>query len=436
VPDAVPSVRSESGQWRDGQKVGVWRFRDEAGRVIGQVDYGSGTGLEVPRLPAWSDERRADWEVLGRALLERGEIPEGLVTLARASAALRSPRPLVEALAGHARPLGREASLALVRSTAPTLAALAGALVHGASVPDTLGRLAGILRARGQLVAALDLVNAALLFAPGDAAWLEARARVLLGLGLPHQARRDALELAAARPQVSADLLALAAALFPTFDFWPDRERPATSYADLPAAPVKSLQGVRIVAQKYATRLEVLRRRLLELVRPEVDYLWPDVGALLPEGPLELDQGEVEVPADQPGGEAVLHPFDERLPVAHLGVPGVMVLARAQWAALTWLSWSAGASRLELVSALRPPADFGQAVGMASQRRWRARDQRLGGHTTGGLPGFRFEGLELATAPAEVALVAEQQYAEVEAMFSWLSRTDVTNPWQDNVKGP
>jgi hypothetical protein len=113
--------------------------------------------------------------------------------------------------------------------------------------------------------------------------------------------------------------------------------------------------------------------------------------------------------------------------------PAVLALARAQWAALTWLLWSAGATGLSLVDRLRPPRNFGQAVGMASQRLWRARDQHLTqGRSAGGVPGFRFEGVDIARATVELAVLAEQQYAEVDAMFSWLSRTDVANPWQEH----
>jgi hypothetical protein len=84
------------------------------------------------------------------------------------------------------------------------------------------------------------------------------------------------------------------------------------------------------------------------------------------------------------------------------------------------------------------PKTFSQAVGMAQHRLWRARDQRAFNGKNArehGVEGFQWEGSDLAELHPTLAAIAEQQYAEVQAVFFWLSRADVRSPWQDELRG-
>jgi hypothetical protein len=195
---------------------------------------------------------------------------------------------------------------------------------------------------------------------------------------------------------------------------------------------------VRAVAQKYATRLMLVREALLEVMTPAAPWLPPDLSALLPDGPADLESGSFERPSGEDGEEAESVDFDEALEVDGADVPTLARLARAEWNALTWLCWSAGLDAVALPDALVPPADFGQAAGMSAQRLWRARDQRLFGGRNAraqGIPSFEWEGADVGSLHPNLAGIAEQQYAEMKALFLWLSDAAVKTPWQDGLRG-
>lgn len=407
-------------------------------RPVATVSYGTRGGLELGTLEAWSNEVRRDWEERAQALLLANEIPAALVTLARACAVARSTAPYVRAAAGRTAVLSTAAAEALAEETAPELSHLAAALVSGASVPHVLRRLAVVLDQCSQSRAALDFVNAALLFSPTSTEFLYTRALVLVSLGLKEQAEKDAGELAPSSPEQAEFLFDYVRFLFPSFGFWPALENPQTTYDGLPEAPVKSLEHVKRVVQKYATRISLLRQHLLGMVTQRCSWLVPDVWSLLPDGLLALEAGELEVPASEEDGGPRLVPFDERLAVDEMDLPSAVRAARADWNALTWLLWSVGESTVTLPSSLRPPKDFAQAAGMSAQRLWRARDQRVfegKNAKTHGVPSFEWEGADIGELHPNLASIVEQQYAEMQALFLWLCRDDVQSPWQEDLRG-
>lgn len=431
-------VRSVSGRFEGGGRVGPWALLDEEGRTLAAVHYGSRAALELGRLEAWSNEARHDWEAKGALLLAAGEGAAGLVTLVRACAVARSTAPYSAVAPSLVMRLTAAAAERLAEETPSELPALAAALVGGASVAPVSRKIAVALDQQRQSRAALDFINAALLFSPTSYELLFTRALILVSLGLKAQAERDAGELAASSPEQAEFLLDYVRFLFPPFDFWPAREAPETTYDSLPAAPVKSLEEVRLVAQKYATRLTLLRRHLLTLVSEGTPWLVPDVSHLLPAGPVELTAGELHRPSAEGDDGSATVAFDERLVVEELDLPGAARAVRAEWNALCWLVWSAGLERLELPSSQRPPATFGLAAGMSAQRLWRSRDQRVSEGKNArahGLPSFEWEGADLGELPPNLASIAEQQYAEMQALFYWLSRDDVKSPWQEDLRG-
>ncbi len=434
-PFVDEEVVCEVGQYERDQRVGRWRFLDQQAIARFEVDYGIGQALDIPHLEAWSNVAGQDWQSLGTELLARGQVRAALVTLARACAVAKSTAPLASALEGHVRVLKDEAARAFA-DQAEGLPTLCTALVDGCSLPHVLRKLAIALDQALQSRAALDFVNAAILFAPEAAEFLFTRTLILMSLGLTHEAARDASDLASASPDQAEFLLDYLRFLFPTFGFWPAAETPQTTKEGLPPGPVKPLDAVQLTVQKLATRLMAIRGALLARVTPEVPWMVPDLSALLPDGPLPLETGEFEVTGDD--GESTTVTFDERVVVEGVDLPSLTRLARGDWAALTWLLWSAGSSQVELPTQLTPPETFPQAAGMAANRLWRARDQRVFNGRNArahGVEGFSWEGADVADLHPNLASIAEQQYAEVQAIFFWLSQPAVRSPWQDDLRG-
>lgn len=185
------------------------------------------------------------------------------------------------------------------------------------------------------------------------------------------------------------------------------------------------------VVRKYATRLQLLRAEILSRFKPGTDVPWlpPDVSPLLPDGPVELEQTEVE-DAD---GDSV--EVDETLSLKGMGLPALSRAVRGDWSALVWLLWASGEDAIRMPDALTPPADFGQAAGQATQRLWQCRNRRTRGRIDPDLPTFDFEGVALQELHPNLAGIAEEQYAETQAMFFWLTDANHVSPWQANLRG-
>lgn len=435
-PISDARVVLERGTFHRGLRTGTWELCDAAGEVLHRVEYGDTSHLDQPRLDAYSNDVSVDYGALAEAHEQEGRIIEALLDRARQTARTRNPAPLVALLTRVARPLREDVSLTLAMELDRPLNWLGHALVDGALPALVLNTIAIALDQQEQSRAALDFTNAALLLAPDRTDFLYTRALILMSLGLKDQAELDANELAAESPDRAEFLLTYLRGLFPAWRFVPDGEPPSTTFDDVPEAPQRSLEDVQALVQKYATRLQTIRQRLQVRVTDENPLLPPDLSALLPDGPVALEAGETSL--EEEDGEVVSVEFDEALPADDTEVPALLTTARGDWTALCWLCWASGLESVAMPAELSPPADFGKAAGMAQQRLWRARDQRVfNGRNARAhdVSGFEWEGVDIGEVPPNVARLAETQYAEMQAVFYWLIDDRLKTPWQDNLRG-
>jgi hypothetical protein len=305
----------------------------------------------------------------------------------------------------------------------------------------------------------LQLVDAALLLAPEDPGCLVTRALVHVHLGTPAQARRDTDRLPEQWAEQRAHLQIYERIIFPTFDFWPARTTVSTMFQEFPDAPAQPLAAVRATIAKLATRLGLLRDQMVRQLEEnhgagaadDVPWLPPAsaLAALLPDGPAPLDVRSFEqtFEAEQGNGDVEEQgapstetiSVDERLTLDNVSMPGLLRLARRDWAALTWICWSCGLDRVALPDDVTPPADFGPAAGMSIERAWRCRDKL----TTGGLvamskgvPGFDWEGIAIDDMPRALVDVMTDEHVEVRAAFLWLCDETAQSPWQSDLRSP
>jgi tetratricopeptide (TPR) repeat protein len=359
-----------------------------------------------------------------------------LLCWARAAGITADTKGLRALLAKVARPVSTRCAEALADEVDHPNNWLGYALLEGAQPAPLINKVAAALDQGLQSRAALDFCNAAILLAPDRTEFLFTRALILMSLGLRDQAERDANELASEQPDRAEFLLEYVKALFPAWDFIPALETPTTTFEEVPDKPARSLAAVQGLIRKYATRLSLVREAMLLKLRPTNPALPPDVSALLPAGPVALEAGAFEFEDD--AGEPQSVAFDEVPPTSGADLPTLLRLARADWAALGWLCWAVGLDQVGWPSELAPPADFGKAAGMAQQRLWRSRDQRAFKGRNAlehGVASFEWEGSDMAEIPGPVAAVAEQQYAEMQALFYWLIDEKLKTPWQENLRG-
>lgn len=381
----------------------------------------------------FADERRpaGAWRELGAAYLA-DDLGLALCATARAAAEAGSAEEL-KALAGR-----RTGTCELAEEAGPL--ELVEALAEGADLGAALRALAIALEnavpARSR--AASDLIAAAMLVEPSRWEYLFNRALIRMSLGDHAGASADVAALGRHSAEQGAFLALYLRVLFPRFDFWPSRVKPETYYDGLPAAPAKPPEAIRATVKKYATRLMQLRERMLAFGPASAPWMLPDLSALLPDGPVALEVGELEIPDPQDPGNPYVVELDEELPLAGaLGLPDLLRHARAEWAALTWLCWACGLSRVGLPGAVKAPPDFGAAAGMAMQRLWRSRDKRLTGGAGAqgqGTPSFAWEGVDIDELPDPFVDLPETEYEEMQAMFRWLDDADVRSPWQSNLR--
>lgn len=429
-------IAQERGEFREGRRSGVWLLGDGKGATLAHCDYGDTHSLEGGPLAAFSNDPGVDYASLAKKLELEGQVIEALITWARVAGAKRDTAGFTSLLAKVARPVKEEVAVTLAMEADRPTNWLGYDLIEGAHPALLLNKLAVALDQAFQSRAALDFTNAAILLAPDRNEFLFTRALILMSLGLHAQAELDANELAAEAPDRAEFLLVYLKGLFPSYDFGPAREKPETSFEDVPEKPERSVEELALFAQKYATRLHLVREALLQKLTSENPALPPDVTHLLPEGPVELEQGEHAWEDDEGAPQTV--DFDEVPEVADADLPSLLRMARADWGALSWLCWASGLNEVALPNKLSPPLDFGKAAGMAQQRLWRSRDQRaFNGRNARqhGVASFEWEGTDMAEIAPPVAGIAEQQYAEMQALFYWLVDSKLKTPWQDNLRG-
>ncbi|MFT3714102.1 MAG: thiol reductase thioredoxin [Archangium sp.] len=420
------AIAFERGQCTGGQRSGKWELCDAKGAVRATFEYGDTTQLEASQLPEYSNESK-DWRTHAQIAEREGRFVQALLAFARASDIVG----FTTLLARISRPVKEDVALTLAMEVDRPTNWLGFELIDGAHAAVLLNKIGIALDQGFQSRAALDFTNFAILLDPDRSEFLFTRALILMSLGLRAQAEKDANELAAESPDRAEFLLGYLSALFPAWAFTPASEEVSTTFEDVPEAPARSLEDVQQLSRKYATRLMQVRTKMLEKITEANPALPPDVSALIPDGPVELEQGGFELEEENVE-------FDEVLDIDAADLPTLLRLARADWTALTWLCWVAGAKEVGPLEAFNPPAEFGKAAGMAQQRLWRSRDQRaFKGRNAQqhGVPSFNWEGLDISELPPPVAGIAEQQYAEMQALFLWLSDDAVKSPWQDNLRG-
>ncbi len=435
-PFADPAVVLERGAYEEGRRVGPWELCDAEGAALRHFDYGDTRSLEVSQLPAYSNDSAVDYGTLARQLEGEEKYVEALVTWGRAAGITRDPTGFRALLARVARPVRDEVATTLAMEVDRPTNWLGYELIEGAHPAILLNKIAIALDQAFQSRAALDFTNAALLLAPDRSEFLFTRALVLMSLGLHDQSERDANELAAESPDQAEFLLVYLRGLFPSWSFTPAGEPPETTFDDVPSETGRTLEEIQSLVRKYASRLHLAREALLVKLTPANPAVPPDLSKLLPDGPVALEAGEVELEDDD--GDVQTVEFDEVPAVKGADLPTLLKLARADWVALSWLCWATGLGEVAMPHKLALPATFGKAAGMAQQRLWRSRDQRaFKGRNAQqhGVPSFEWEGTDMAEIPPPVAAIAEQQYAEMQALFYWLLDAKLKSPWQDNLRG-
>ncbi|WP_338867337.1 thioredoxin [Myxococcus stipitatus] len=435
-----PRVRFDEGRFDQGEACDAWTLLDEDRAVVLSRDLGVAQfeeELSASQVLSNLPRPASAWREYAETCLKARKHREALLAMARAVASDQQVAPMLELLERVTLPRtprnARGTAAEVLENASNSWEAMAGALVRGGDAGMLLRACAVLLDQSDKPRAALDFVNAALLLSPERADFLFTRGLILLNMGLDAHALKDAEGLKKAEPDSASFLGAYTRSLFPVFDFWPAKETPHSTYDNLPEAPAQTLMAIQRVVQKYATRLQKIRTELQGRFKPGVSLPWmpPDMSALLPQGPVELVEDEVEV-----GEESVS--VDESLAVAGVGLPDLIRFARGDWSALTWLLWSCGETKLVMPKKVISPENFGHAAGMSSQRLWRARDRRVTGGRgakASGAASFEFEGVDIDAVPSQLVGIIEQHYSETQAMFYWLADSDNVSPWQDNLRG-
>ncbi len=441
-PDLAPTYAAEGmvallSEYDQGVPTGGWHLLGAGGKRLVSRDLGViGDQESVADSPALENVRKsaAEWTELAQTLLRERRFGEAIVAQARAAARSANVDSLTASIAKLALPTTPDGAESLgaeiLENASEHYPDLLAGFLRGAD-PSKLCRALSIVADKAnRAFAALDLINAALLLAPQHKDYLFTRGLVLMRLGLPEQVKLDVAELATVEERSAAFLGDYNRVLFRKFDFWPSSRKPETYYDGLPDGPEQSLEAIRKIIGKYAKRLTLVRQALTKYVRPEVPWMIADLERLAAGAELVEDSWETE--------EDESISVDETLSLDEHELPDLLRLARADWAALTWLCWSVGESTVALPSAIKAPADFGKACGMAVQHYWRVRDKvHMNGYGArhSNVPGFEWEGIDIDAMHPALAGIAEQEYAEVAAVFRWLTDQSNRSPWQDNLRG-
>lgn len=487
-----PELRAYEGTFAHDQAIGAWRLFRADGTVAATLELGNAVTAETLAVALAEVERSAEaWGGVATAALTNGQVLEHLLATARQAAHSGDVAVLRRALAAHVLPLGPEAARSaaadLIERAPEDLIALADGIRRGMDPAELLVALAKAVPDSDR--AALDLATAAVLLAPGAATPLAARALLRGSAGDPVGLRQDIEALRAASADQAAFLDLYQRAYFPTFDFWPGRELAAEHGGQAPSVGgreaqeigvYRSVDEVRDVMRRYATRLARLRALIEARVRNRGAVALPDVTALLADGPVDLSRWSFSMSAAAYGGKdegddgaamdgdgddareaaiaADAQPRDAGQPESadsgdgdieivvdeslDLDLDGAQLLrllrrTRADWAGLTWLCWAVGLDRVALPESISPPPALGQQALSTLQRVWRCRDKL---NTSGllamtkGVPGFDWEGTAIDLLPKALVDVPLGEYLERRAMFAWLCDPANRSPWQDDLR--
>lgn len=451
-PYLDPRVREERGQFWHGHPVGMFTGLDAGGTPVVQRDLGPALDeASLGASPALADDVAA-WEAervwaLARELLEGGRAREACCAAARAAVRTGERERLLELLS--AATLQQTPEVAARRGRALLEARHATALVAldelllGADPSSAYRALAGLFP--GSRRVALSLVEAALLLDPERRATRVTRALLRIELGDPRGALEDADHVEPELAAVAEHLRTTVRLLFPEPVFWPARQPldPLPSDASDVAAAFEldqPIERIRQMIQVYATRLLRLReavQRSLPDAEPR-PWLPPDVSHVLPDGPVELTRTTATLTEETENGlETVELVVDETFDAGARPVSLLMRQARAEWAALCWLCWSAGLDGVALPECITPRPDFAAAAHMALARCARARDQLQSSGLISrarGVPGFVWEGHDVGQLDPTLAAIAIEEYTEMRCLFFWLLFPENLSPFQSDIR--
>lgn len=436
---SVPNAVGLQGEYVRGVRVGIWKALDRNDAALAEIDYGDAVN-EDTELEFFDNDPRpaAAWLDLAGKYRANRNFGLALAALGRAAGVSGDPGPVCAALDELCAPLTKEAAAAAVDDL-ESVSELLDGLVAGAKASGVFRQIAIYLDHEGCTRAALDFIQAAVLLEPTAGDYLFNLAVIQLGLGDVEAARATGKLVTDEHER--AFVANYCRILFPKFDFWPAREEPHTHYDELPDAPSRSLDDVRALVGKYARRIQQIREQLLSIpsvaAQGDVPWLPPDLSALV-EGAPELGVDRFEIPDPDDPDDPYVVDIDETLELEGASIKSLLRWVRGEWHALCWLCWSCGLDKVALPERINPPPQFGQAAGMAPARLWRCRDRR---HMRGmgaqmqGIPGFAWEGIDIDELPSFLTGLAEEEYADIQAMMYWLTDAEVRSPWQDNLRG-
>jgi len=303
--------------------------------------------------------------------------------------------------------LAREELLASEEPLDPALAPL------GERPPvDALRQMARTLE-KDMAEAAWACINVAMLLEPENAAVHKQRGLLAMSMLRPAAANASFGRAARGGDAQAALLATYCRLVFPATTFAPIQfpTRPAPDAGE-PTAVVRDLGEVRHALQVFATRLQWLRDRMLSMkAKPTASWMVPDMGHMLPEGPLELEAGQR---------------LDRVKPL------GTQHQARAEWTTFTWLCWLVGLDDVALPDILEPREEVSTCVDWAAFALWRARDQQ---QTAGkaaaeeGMPALAWRGEDVGQLPRQLASVVTSDAAAMHAAATWLSDSAVPSPF-------
>jgi antitoxin component YwqK of YwqJK toxin-antitoxin module len=470
-----PAIRHQEGSFTNDQVDGVWRYLNADGAIHRQLDLGLAIDEQgLPRTAVLANERRAaeHWRALAQSLFQQRRVGEALLAVARAAAEAGDPTEMTNALDSWTMPLGPDTARVqaedIVARAAGRLVPLIDGLKRGGDAATLLCSISKSLQEADR--AALDFVTTAHLLAPDWTEPLSTRALLHGSLGDPTSAKNDIAALRPRSPDQATLLELVIRVYFPCFDFWPARERFEVGSDSAALRPERTVDEVRDVVSRYATRLMRLRSMLRERVATEVPFMIPDLTALLPAGPVSLSRWNFTMSPEEYGGDEAPQDSGSDSGVATtapgqggqageaetpdpveivvdetyaLATPDGMTLlfllrqARADWSGLVWLCWAVGLEAPGLPDSILPPPSFAPAAVMTMERTWRCRDKL---NTSGllaltkGVPGFDWEGTPIDLVPTALADVALGEYVEARAVFSWLCDPANRSPWQDDLR--
>jgi len=436
-------VRELRGQHEHGEAVGDWELRDIAGALLRVIRHGTPLDAEATtRIGGAVNERDLDSaDAWGRAEADAGERPrEALAAAARALAKSRDvarfERFLAERVA-RLRPetaAGRADAATTLADASPS--SLLAALIAGAAPAVILRTLASSLA--GHAPFALDYLDASLLIAPEQPMAGLARGLLCAEHGDPEGALAAASRLEADSQEAATMLREYVRITYDAFAFRPARDGVATPDEELaPFAAEQTLESVRRTVALYATRLGLVRNELIRRAGGAPAWLPPDPTALLPDGPLELARYTARIEDEGENGSEVTEvEVDETLAVRE-STRRLLMTARGDWAALSWLCWSAGQDAVALPTRLTARPNFAAAAHQATVRCWRVHDRlRTAGLVAlaRSVQGFDWEGMPVDQVPTHLIDVAAAEYLEVRAQFMWLLFPQNQSPFQSDLR--